>query len=105
VRRAIFLLRYGTRVFEDLVALLVQEEMIVAEVRARDVPVKVLCLQVLQPRVAGNSICRRETGRTRFLATCLCPCLGVGVEPDHCQNTERDEDREHGELSDEKRGL
>ena len=43
MRRAIVLLRYGTRVFEDLVALLVQEKMIVAEVRARDVPVKVLC--------------------------------------------------------------
>jgi hypothetical protein len=32
-----FLLRCGTRVFEDLVALLVQEKMIVAEVRARDI--------------------------------------------------------------------
>jgi hypothetical protein len=42
VRRASFLLRRGTRVVEDLVALLVQEDMIVAEVRARDVPVKVI---------------------------------------------------------------
>jgi len=37
-----------------------------------------------------------EIVNNRGASPCLRPCLDLGVKPDRRQNTDRDEDREHG---------
>ena len=60
----------------QLVALLVEQEVVVAEMRAADVPVEVLGLDVERERVGDQRIERR-----RYLTHRLGRQIGRGVEP------------------------